>query len=71
VRPDLFDTVSGRVRVVTEGLAQGQTILDRCPALTYPQAGWGEDVPLTQVCLQVNAPTCLALFENTLMTSWL
>jgi purine nucleosidase len=71
VRPDLFGTESGRVRVVTEGLAQGQTILDRRPAIPYPQAGWGEDIPLTQVCLQVDAPACLALFEDTLLKNWL
>jgi purine nucleosidase len=71
VRPDLFGTESGRMRVVTEGLAQGQTILDRRPAIAYPQAGWGEDVPLTQVCLQVNAPACLELFAETLLNKWL
>jgi purine nucleosidase len=71
VRPDLFVTESGRVRVVTEGLAEGQTIMDRRPDIPYPQAGWGEDIPLTQVCLQVDAAACLALFEKTLMTDWL
>lgn len=71
VRPDLFGLESGRVRVVTEGLMQGQTILDRHPDIPDPQAGWGQDVPLTQVCLQVDAPACLTLFEETLMQKWL
>jgi purine nucleosidase len=71
VRPDLFGTESGRVRVVTEGLAEGQTILDRRPAIPYPQAGWGEEIPLTKVCLQVDAPACLALLEETLLRNWL
>lgn len=71
VRPDLFATQEGRVRVVTEGLAQGQTILDRRPAIPYPQAGWGEDIPLTRVCLQVDAASCLELFADTLLKKWL
>jgi purine nucleosidase len=71
VRPDLFATVSGRVRVVTEGLAQGQTILDRRPNIAYPQTGWGEDIPLTRVCLQVDSPACLELLTVTLLQKWL
>jgi purine nucleosidase len=71
LRPDLFSTMEGRVRVVTEGLAEGQTILDRRPNIPYPQEGWGEDIPLTRVCLKVDAATCLALFENTLLQDWL
>jgi len=71
VRPDLFSTEEGRVRVVTEGLAQGQTILDRRPAIAYPQAGWGEDIPLSRVSLQVDAAACLELFEYTLLQDWL
>ena len=71
VRPDLFSTEEGRVRVVTDGLAQGQTILDRRPAIAYPQAGWGEDIPLSRVSLQVDAAACLELFEYTLLQDWL
>jgi len=71
VRPDLFGLESGRVRVITEGMAQGQTILDRRPNIPYPQAGWGEDIPLTRVCMQMDATACLELFEDTLSTNWL
>ena len=71
LRPDLFVTQSGRVRVVTEGLAEGQTILDRREDLSYPQAGWGADLARIQVCLQVDAPACLTLFESTLRRDWL
>jgi inosine-uridine nucleoside N-ribohydrolase len=71
VRPDLFRTEPGRVRAVTEGLAEGQTILDRRPDIPYPQAGWGEEIPLSKVCLQVDAPACLALLEETLLRNWL
>lgn len=71
LRPDLFVMHSGRVRVVTEGPAEGQTILDRREDLSYPQAGWGADLARVQVCLQVDAPACLTLFESTLRRDWL
>ena len=71
VRPELFVTQSGRVRVATDGLAEGQTIMDRREHLRYPQPGWSEDIPRIQVCLQVDAAACLALFETTLLRDWL
>jgi len=71
VAPDLFRTETGCVRVATEGLAQGQTILDRRPFIDYPQSGWSLNQPQTQVCMDVNAPACLQLFEETLLTAWL
>jgi inosine-uridine nucleoside N-ribohydrolase len=67
MRPDLFTMQAGRVRVATEGLAEGQTILDRREQLAYPQPGWEESIPRIQVGLQVDAPACLALFEDALM----
>lgn len=67
MRPDLFTTQTGRVRVATDGLAQGQTLLDRREHLAYPQAGWEESIPRIEVCLRVDAPACLALFEEALM----
>jgi inosine-uridine nucleoside N-ribohydrolase len=71
VRPDLFVTEHGRVRVATDGLAQGQTLLKRRAFVDYPQAGWGPEVPVTDVCMEVNAAACLELFENTLAANWL
>lgn len=71
VQPDLFGTQAGRVRVATEGLAAGQTIMDRREHIAYAQAGWEPSLPRTQVCLQVDAPACLALFERTLLRDWL
>jgi inosine-uridine nucleoside N-ribohydrolase len=61
----------GSVRVPTDGLAQGQTIVNRRPYIRYPHPGWGVDVPRTQVCMAVDTPGCLALFEDTLMSDWL
>lgn len=68
--PELFGVESGRVRVATDGLAQGQTMMRR-KDIAYPQPGWDELVPDAQVCLKVDAPACLALIEATLMSDWL
>ncbi len=71
VRPELFGVETGCIRVATEGLAQGQTMLNRRDFIDYPQDGWGPHQPRSQVCMQVDAPACLALFEQTLMSDWL
>lgn len=71
VSPGLFTLERGCVRVVTEGIAQGQTMLNRRAYIDYPQAGWGQHLPLTDVCMAVNAAGCLELFEATLMSDWL
>jgi inosine-uridine nucleoside N-ribohydrolase len=71
VNPELFTTELGCIRVATEGLAQGQTMMNRKALASYPQAGWEQDKPLTQVCMTVNAPACLTLIEETLMAPWL
>ncbi len=71
LHPELFGTTAGRVRVATEGLAEGQTLLDRREHLAYPQAGWEEGIPRIEVCLQVDAPACVQLFEATLLRAWL
>jgi inosine-uridine nucleoside N-ribohydrolase len=68
--PELFTLQNGRVRVATEGLAQGQTMMRR-KDIAYPHPGWGADVPDTQVCMQVDASACAALIESTLMSNWL
>jgi inosine-uridine nucleoside N-ribohydrolase len=71
VSPELFTTEQGSIRVATDGLAQGQTMMNRKSFVGYPQAGWEPDKPLTQVCMTVNAPACLALVEKTLLAPWL
>lgn len=71
VSPGLFTLERGCVRVVTEGIAQGQTMLNRRTYIDYPQAGWSQHLPLTDVCMAVNAAGCLELFEATLMSDWL
>lgn len=69
--PEFFTTKSGKIRVAIDGMAQGQTMLDRKDFIDYPQAGWGKNVPETQACMTVDAPGCLAQFERTLLGDWL
>lgn len=71
VAPQLFRTQTGQIRVATDGLAQGQTILKRQAGIDYPQAGWEAGLPASSACLGVDAAACGALFEATLMRSWL
>ncbi len=69
--PEFFTLASGRIRVATHGLAQGQTMMNRKDFVDYPQKGWGKDQPLTQVCMQVDAASCNIEFERIMMRNWL
>ena len=71
VNPEFFTLETKAVRVATEGLAQGQTIMNRRDFLDYHEAAWALDKPRTQVCLQVDAPACNKLFEDIMMSDWL
>lgn len=70
VAPHLFTTQQGKLRVATEGIANGQTILAKLN-IPYPQAGWGDHIPATRVCMQVDAAACLQLIQTTLESDWL
>ncbi len=69
--PELFGLERGRIRVAIDGLAQGQTMMSRKDATGYPQEGWGQDVPLAQVCMRVQEQACNQVYEDTLMRPWL
>lgn len=71
LHPGYFDVDRGVIRVATEGLAQGQTMLCRQPDRHYPQPGWGPEWPQCQACMSVDAPACLDLLERTLAAPWL
>jgi inosine-uridine nucleoside N-ribohydrolase len=71
VNPEFFAMETGCIRVACEGLAQGQTILNRRDFIDYPQSGWEENRTRSQVCMEVDAPACLTLLEATLMADWL
>jgi inosine-uridine nucleoside N-ribohydrolase len=68
--PELFTVQSGRIRVATEGIAQGQTMMNRRESVAYPQAGWG-DAPDTHVCMQVQSEAVMDVFTSTLLRPWL
>ncbi|RME76260.1 MAG: nucleoside hydrolase [Chloroflexi bacterium] len=65
VDPSLFTTFRGPVRVVTEGIAAGQTILDRHQQWFEPTP-WSNRPPV-KVCLGVDAPRLLALYRQRIL----
>ena len=72
--PEFFKLESGRIRVATDGLAQGQTMMNRKDFVDYPQKGWGKDKPsmtVPQVCMGVDAAACTTEFERIILGAWL
>lgn len=64
LQPELFTTRSVSVRVVTEGIALGQTT-HREPGESYAVADWDE-LPMVNICTGVDADGLLNLYLNTL-----
>lgn len=62
IDPTLFTTEAGPVRVITEGLGLGQTLLDRRQRWHAPNA-WS-DRPAVNVCLGVDSDRLLALYRE-------
>lgn len=71
LHPELFSFAQGRLRCVSEGIAQGQTILHDQLDMGFPQEGFGAEVPLSRVAMTVNVPGVLRVFEDTLTSKWL
>jgi inosine-uridine nucleoside N-ribohydrolase len=71
LHPEFFTFTHGRLRCVSEGIAQGQTILHDRLAIDFPQEGFGHHVPLSRAAMQVDVPSVLKVFEDTLSSSWL
>lgn len=71
LQPGLFQTTAGRVRVVPDGLAEGQSIMDRREQLAYAQPGWESELPRIQAALGVDAAAALELVRRTLASDWL
>lgn len=56
-QPGLFPTRLGRLRVVTDGIAQGQSILNHPSETQYPQSGWEAGLPeVAMVCGPAQSP---------------
>ena len=62
--PELYDFASGPVRVVTEGIAMGQTILGERPE-AYIDGAWRER-PACRVCTHVDGPAVVERYLGTL-----
>lgn len=71
LHPELFSFFTGRLRCVSEGFAQGQTILHERLEVDFPQAGFGAEIPLSKAAMQVDVPSVLKVFEDTLASKWL
>jgi inosine-uridine nucleoside N-ribohydrolase len=64
IDPTLFTVGTGAIRVVTEGIAMGQTIL--APAdKSFPPSPW-DGVPHKQICVDVDSQGLLDLYEKTI-----
>lgn len=64
--PTLFTTERGPVRVVTEGLASGQTLMDRYQ--NWHQLNPWTNQPAVNVCLGVDSERLLALYRERITT---
>lgn len=64
MNPDLFRTLPGALRVVTDGIARGQTILAP-EGSHFPAEDW-HNVSPSRGCIEVDAPGLLELYERTL-----
>ena len=62
--PQLYTTRNGPVRVLTDGIAVGQTI-QKPSAMPVPAPDW-DGRPECAVCLGVDVPGVLALYERTI-----
>lgn len=63
IAPQAFETRPGPVRVVTDGIARGQTIQDFHDMGHQQQSPWS-GCPPQRVCVKVDAERVLALFDN-------
>jgi len=70
VAPELFKTRTGRIRVATEGIGNGQTIMAAL-GKSYQQEGWEASRPETRACMEVDAAACEKLVDSTLARPWL
>lgn len=67
IDPTLFQTQRGVIRVLTEGIARGQTVFDRRGHWSRPNE-WSTHLP-TNVCLDVDAERLLALYKHHILAA--
>ncbi|MBX3013986.1 MAG: nucleoside hydrolase [Caldilineaceae bacterium] len=67
IDPTLFHTEQGAIRVVTEGLGRGHTVMDRRGHWSRPNE-WSTQRPVN-VCVDVNAAGLLALYKQSILAA--
>lgn len=65
IDPTLFQTLEGSICVATEGVAMGQTIMDRHGLSSYALKNWNHR-PKQKACLGVDAERLIVLFESSM-----
>ncbi|WP_020558985.1 nucleoside hydrolase [Thiofilum flexile] len=65
IDPTLFQTIEGSICVATEGVAIGQTIIDRHGLSSYALKNWNHR-PKQKACVGVDAERLRALFESSM-----
>lgn len=69
IDPALFETIEGALRVATDGIAVGQTIMRRNHSRQYPVTAW-DNLPLQKACMQVDSAGVVDLFSQTLTNAY-
>ena len=65
IAPELFETRSGPIRVVMEGIAYGQTI-QKADRRGHPPGAW-DNRPSHKICIDVQREAFLNLYRDTIM----
>jgi len=65
LNPGIFETRQAAVRVVTEGIAIGQTVWS-VPNPNYFTTAW-KDIPVCNICTDVDSDALLSLYRETLL----
>jgi inosine-uridine nucleoside N-ribohydrolase len=66
ISPELFEVKHGKVQVLTEGVARGQTVFSPQGHRTSEDPEWA-DLPVHAVCSALDGPGFLDLYERTLI----
>lgn len=65
LHPEFYETLTGAIRVVTDGIAVGQTII-KPDSKNYPPGDW-DNRPSQTICVGVDAKAVLNLYRDTLI----
>ncbi|PNW82034.1 hypothetical protein CHLRE_06g271050v5 [Chlamydomonas reinhardtii] len=66
LRPELFSWQRGAVRVATDGVTRGQTVMDASPKGFHGEHGWAAPRPRVEAALGINSDAVVALIRDRL-----